>query len=112
MSLETEFLCLLMFQDLVKGHLMFAVREEVEVLKDQLKALWERNSELQRENALLKSLAGLSAPYSPQQVQQVQLVQLAEWIQAVEWTQWVQRAALTPQNNNSAVLVHPSMTSV
>ncbi|XP_039613979.1 TSC22 domain family protein 2 isoform X1 [Polypterus senegalus] len=43
--------------DLVKSHLMYAVREEVEVLKEQIKELYERNSVLERENALLKSLA-------------------------------------------------------
>ncbi|XP_051989501.1 TSC22 domain family protein 2-like isoform X2 [Xyrauchen texanus] len=43
--------------DLVKSHLMYAVREEVEVLKEQIKELFERNSELERENAVLKSLA-------------------------------------------------------
>ncbi|NWH95719.1 T22D2 protein, partial [Aegithalos caudatus] len=42
--------------DLVKSHLMYAVREEVEVLKEQIKELVERNSLLERENALLKSL--------------------------------------------------------
>lgn len=45
------------FQDLVKSHLMYAVREEVEVLKEHIKELYERNSVLERENALLKSLA-------------------------------------------------------
>lgn len=44
-------------QDLVKSHLMYAVREEVEVLKEQIKELVERNSVLERENAVLKSLA-------------------------------------------------------
>ncbi|XP_061549215.1 TSC22 domain family protein 2-like isoform X2 [Phycodurus eques] len=43
--------------DLVKSHLMYAVREEVEVLKEQIKELFERNSLLERENAVLKSLA-------------------------------------------------------
>ncbi|KAK3546576.1 hypothetical protein QTP70_029956 [Hemibagrus guttatus] len=43
--------------DLVKSHLMYAVREEVEVLKEQIKELCERNSMLERENAVLKSLA-------------------------------------------------------
>nr|XP_020479737.1 TSC22 domain family protein 2-like isoform X1 [Monopterus albus] len=43
--------------DLVKSHLMYAVREEVEVLKEQIKELIERNSVLERENAVLKSLA-------------------------------------------------------
>uniref|UniRef100_A0A8C4MZT9 TSC22 domain family member 2 n=1 Tax=Equus asinus asinus TaxID=83772 RepID=A0A8C4MZT9_EQUAS len=44
-------------RDLVKSHLMYAVREEVEVLKEQIKELVERNSLLERENALLKSLS-------------------------------------------------------
>lgn len=44
-------------QDLVKSHLMYAVREEVEVLKEQIKELYERNSVLERENAVLKSLS-------------------------------------------------------
>lgn len=44
-------------QDLVKSHLMYAVREEVEVLKEHIKELYERNSLLERENAVLKSLA-------------------------------------------------------
>ncbi|XP_078392293.1 TSC22 domain family protein 1-like [Cetorhinus maximus] len=43
--------------DLVKSHLMYAVREEVEVLKEQIKELIERNTLLERENTLLKSLA-------------------------------------------------------
>lgn len=47
----------LVSQDLVKSHLMYAVREEVEVLKEQIKELYERNSVLERENAVLKSLA-------------------------------------------------------
>lgn len=36
---------------------MYAVREEVEVMKEQIKELYERNSVLERENAVLKSLA-------------------------------------------------------
>ncbi|CAL8281005.1 unnamed protein product [Lota lota] len=43
--------------DLVKSHLMYAVREEVEVLKEQIKELLEKNSVLERENVVLKSLA-------------------------------------------------------
>ncbi|KAM4041285.1 TSC22 domain family protein 2 isoform 1-T1 [Anomaloglossus baeobatrachus] len=43
--------------DLVKSHLMYAVREEVEVLKEQIKDLIEKNCTLERENALLKSLS-------------------------------------------------------
>ncbi|XP_056316681.1 TSC22 domain family protein 3 isoform X2 [Danio aesculapii] len=52
--------------DLVKSHLMYAVREEVEVLKEQIKELMERNSQLEQENALLKNLS------SPEQLQQFQ----------------------------------------
>lgn len=48
---------LFVLQDLVKSHLMYAVREEVEVLKEHIKELYEKNSVLERENALLKSLA-------------------------------------------------------
>lgn len=43
--------------DLVKTHLMFAVREEVEVLREQIKELSERNALLEQENTLLRSLA-------------------------------------------------------
>ncbi|KAM4678482.1 TSC22 domain family protein 4-like [Discoglossus pictus] len=52
--------------DLVKTHLLFAVREEVEVLKEQIKDLTERNSLLEHENSLLRSLA------TPQQISEVQ----------------------------------------
>ncbi|XP_070979846.1 TSC22 domain family protein 1 isoform X1 [Oncorhynchus clarkii lewisi] len=52
--------------DLVKSHLMYAVREEVEVLKEQIKELIERNSQLEQENSLLKTLA------SPEQMAQFQ----------------------------------------
>ncbi|KAM4601807.1 TSC22 domain family protein 1-like [Polymixia lowei] len=52
--------------DLVKSHLMYAVREEVEVLKEQIKELIERNSQLEQENNLLKTLA------SPEQMAQFQ----------------------------------------
>uniref|UniRef100_UPI00358E41A0 TSC22 domain family protein 4-like isoform X2 n=1 Tax=Myxine glutinosa TaxID=7769 RepID=UPI00358E41A0 len=43
--------------DLVKSHLMFAVREEVEVLKEQIRELVEKNSHLEQENQILKNLA-------------------------------------------------------
>ncbi|KAJ3592707.1 hypothetical protein NHX12_007834 [Muraenolepis orangiensis] len=52
--------------DLVKSHLMFAVREEVEVLKEQIKDLIDRNSQLEQENTLLKTLA------SPEQMAKFQ----------------------------------------
>nr|XP_043887775.1 TSC22 domain family protein 1 isoform X3 [Solea senegalensis] len=52
--------------DLVKSHLMYAVREEVEVLKEQIKELIERNNQLEQENNLLKNLA------SPEQMAQFQ----------------------------------------
>uniref|UniRef100_A0A8C4S2K8 Uncharacterized protein n=1 Tax=Erpetoichthys calabaricus TaxID=27687 RepID=A0A8C4S2K8_ERPCA len=41
----------------MKSHLMYAVREEVEVLREQIKELIERNSLLERENSVLKSIA-------------------------------------------------------
>lgn len=52
--------------DLVKSHLMYAVREEVEVLKEQIKELVEKNNQLEQENNLLKTLA------SPEQLAQLQ----------------------------------------
>ena len=36
---------------------MFAVREEVEVLKEQIKELLEKNSQLEYENSILKASA-------------------------------------------------------
>jgi regulator of replication initiation timing len=36
---------------------MFAVREEVEVLKEQIKNLLARNGQLERENAVLRQYA-------------------------------------------------------
>ncbi|XP_051516641.1 uncharacterized protein zgc:153012 isoform X1 [Myxocyprinus asiaticus] len=42
--------------DLVKSHLMLAVREEVEVLRDQIKELSERNAQLEKENYILRAL--------------------------------------------------------
>lgn len=45
---------------------MYAVREEVEVLKEQIKELIEKNNQLEQENALLKTLA------SPEQLAQFQ----------------------------------------
>ncbi|XP_046580594.1 TSC22 domain family protein 1-like isoform X1 [Haliotis rubra] len=43
--------------DLVKSHLMFAVREEVEVLKEQIKDLMEKIGQLEYENGVLKANA-------------------------------------------------------
>ncbi|XP_047443659.1 TSC22 domain family protein 4-like [Mugil cephalus] len=42
--------------DLVKSHLMLAVREEVELLREQIRDLQERNHQLERENDILKTL--------------------------------------------------------
>uniref|UniRef100_A0A4X2M0A6 TSC22 domain family protein 1 n=1 Tax=Vombatus ursinus TaxID=29139 RepID=A0A4X2M0A6_VOMUR len=47
------------------SHLMFAVREEVEVLKEQIRELAERNAALEQENGLLRALA------SPEQLAQL-----------------------------------------
>lgn len=44
-------------QDLVKSHLMFAVREEVEVLKEKIAELMDRINQLEAENSILKSHA-------------------------------------------------------
>ncbi|NP_001088088.1 TSC22 domain family member 3 S homeolog [Xenopus laevis] len=52
--------------DLVKNHLMYAVCEEVEVLKEQIKELAKKNSQLEKENHLLKNLA------SPEQMKKFQ----------------------------------------
>lgn len=43
--------------DLVKSHLMFAVREEVEVLKERIAELMERINQLELENTILKAHA-------------------------------------------------------
>ncbi|KAK3920850.1 Protein bunched, class 2/F/G isoform [Frankliniella fusca] len=46
-----------LLQDLVKSHLMFAVREEVEVLKDKIAELMDRINQLEIENSILKANA-------------------------------------------------------
>ncbi|KAJ2940632.1 hypothetical protein O0L34_g14740 [Tuta absoluta] len=43
--------------DLVKSHLMFAVREEVEVLKERIAELMERINQLEVENTYLRAHA-------------------------------------------------------
>ncbi|KAM9335679.1 TSC22 domain family protein 4 isoform 1-T2 [Symphorus nematophorus] len=42
--------------DLVKSHLMLAVREEVELLREQIRELQDKNQQLERENHLLRTL--------------------------------------------------------
>ncbi|XP_060886652.1 TSC22 domain family protein 4 [Labrus mixtus] len=42
--------------DLVKSHLMLAVREEVELLREQIRELQEKNTHLERENHILRAL--------------------------------------------------------
>ncbi|CAH3965452.1 unnamed protein product [Pieris brassicae] len=44
-------------KDLVKSHLMFAVREEVEVLKERIAELMERINQLEVENSYLRAHA-------------------------------------------------------
>ncbi|XP_078736310.1 uncharacterized protein LOC144950124, partial [Lampetra fluviatilis] len=51
--------------DLVKSHLMFAVREEVEILREQIKELVDKNSHLEQENQALRGLA------NPEQLQEL-----------------------------------------
>jgi len=41
----------------VKSHLMFAVHEEVELLKEQIKELMLKNSHLEYENGILRANA-------------------------------------------------------
>ncbi|XP_070492527.1 protein bunched, class 2/F/G isoform isoform X2 [Chironomus tepperi] len=64
--------------DLVKSHLMFAVREEVEVLKEKINELMDRINQLEVENTILKANASqetlsqltTAVPSPPQQQQQ------------------------------------------
>ncbi|KAK5931607.1 hypothetical protein CesoFtcFv8_000116 [Champsocephalus esox] len=56
--------------DLVKSHLMLAVREEVELLKDQIRDLRERNQNLERENLLLRALTHTQSSHSAHNTQQ------------------------------------------
>ena len=51
------FLFCLFYQDLVKSHLMYAVREEVDVLREQIKELLEKNNQLEWENQILRQHA-------------------------------------------------------
>ncbi|XP_030430318.1 TSC22 domain family protein 3-like [Gopherus evgoodei] len=79
--------------DLVKNHLMYAVREEVEILKEQIKELVEKNSQLERENSLLKTLA------SPEQLEKFQSRLPADLLSAEEQG----RAAPAQHTRGSAV---------
>ncbi|XP_066947510.1 protein bunched, class 2/F/G isoform-like isoform X4 [Macrobrachium rosenbergii] len=53
--------------DLVKSHLMFAVREEVEVLKEKISELMERINQLEYENTVLRQYATQEALQQLQQ---------------------------------------------
>ncbi|XP_034438447.1 TSC22 domain family protein 2 isoform X1 [Hippoglossus hippoglossus] len=85
--------------DLVKSHLMYAVREEVEVLKEQIKELYERNSVLERENAVLKSLA------NSDQLSQLS-GQLTQGSNTPPLLLQQQHPLVTNNNNNNNPLVH------
>ncbi|XP_063743855.1 TSC22 domain family protein 1 isoform X3 [Eleginops maclovinus] len=84
--------------DLVKSHLMYAVREEVEVLKEQIKELIDRNSQLEQENTLLKTLA------SPEQMAQFQA-------QVQTGSPPAPSTAATPGPPNNAALAQPNSHS-
>ncbi|XP_030613647.1 TSC22 domain family protein 1-like isoform X1 [Archocentrus centrarchus] len=84
--------------DLVKSHLMYAVREEVEVLKEQIKELIERNSQLEQENTLLKTLA------SPEQMAQFQA-------QVQTGSPPTPQTAATPGPASTAALAQPASHS-
>ncbi|KAG7169505.1 TSC22 domain family protein 1-like isoform X1 [Homarus americanus] len=64
---DEQFLFFVPDFDLVKSHLMFAVREEVEVLKEKITELMERISQLEYENTVLRQYATQEAL---QQIQQ------------------------------------------
>ncbi|KAK8725779.1 hypothetical protein OTU49_010478 [Cherax quadricarinatus] len=64
---DEQFLFFVPDLDLVKSHLMFAVREEVEVLKEKITELMERISQLEYENTVLRQYATQEAL---QQIQQ------------------------------------------
>ncbi|XP_015460040.3 TSC22 domain family protein 1 isoform X5 [Astyanax mexicanus] len=83
--------------DLVKSHLMYAVREEVEVLKEQIKELIERNTQLEQENNLLKNLA------SPEQ-----LAQFQAQVQTSSPTSGAQPASLVAPNGPPPQSLPPS----
>ncbi|XP_053285735.1 TSC22 domain family protein 2 [Pleuronectes platessa] len=85
--------------DLVKSHLMYAVREEVEVLKEQIKELYDRNSVLERENAVLKSLA------NSDQLSQLS-GQLTQGSNTPPLLLQQQHPLVTNNNNNNNPLVH------
>ncbi|BFZ00497.1 hypothetical protein BsWGS_03536 [Bradybaena similaris] len=65
--------------DLVKRHLMYAVREEVEILKQQIGEMMERIGQLEYENSILRSeakpetLSKLQQPRLPQSTPQAVL---------------------------------------
>ncbi|XP_078266583.1 TSC22 domain family protein 2 [Rhinoraja longicauda] len=82
--------------DLVKSHLMYAVREEVEVLKEQIKELIEKNCILERENSLLKSLANND-----------QLTQLQTQVTNLSSTSQPQQAAAVVQPQQSTQQTQP-----
>ncbi|XP_041111600.1 uncharacterized protein LOC121318707 isoform X1 [Polyodon spathula] len=83
--------------DLVKNHLMYAVREEVEILKEQIKELAEKNSQLERENSLLKNLA------SPEQLEKFQLHLPSDVPALMENQQGVTETEASPHTVGSAV---------
>jgi len=64
---DEQFLFFVPDFDLVKSHLMFAVREEVEVLKEKITELMERISQLEYENMVLRQYATQEALQQLQQ---------------------------------------------
>lgn len=75
---------------------MYAVREEVEILKEQIKELAEKNNQLERENSLLKNLA------SPEQLEKFQSRLPSEPLLPLE-TQGMETSELHSQYKGSAV---------
>lgn len=80
---------------------MYAVREEVEVLKEQIKELYERNSVLEKENAVLKSLANTE-----------QLTQLTSQLNHLGSTSPPQTAVSTILHEGSTLVALPPQPNV
>lgn len=80
---------------------MYAVREEVEVLKEQIKELYERNSMLERENAVLKSLANSD-----------QLNQLTNQLTQGSTSPPLQQQLAVVTNSNTPLVHHEGSQSV
>jgi hypothetical protein len=107
--------------DLVKSHLMFAVREEVDVLKEKIVELLDRIQVLEHENSMLRnyvpadilSTLSLSQQSHQQQVQQAQHVANAATAAALAAAQNAAMAltASATHSTNSQSTNTPNLTT-